>query len=109
MHTEIFLGHRLVVRIYDRNWVVLRLLFVVCEEPKFFVDDRSADGTSKLLEDIQRFRNASGLVNGIVGPSARVTVVIKSVTMKCVGTGLGHRVQIGRASCRESVKISVIA
>src|SRR5271165_4709096 len=69
------------------------------------MNNRPADGTTKLLEDVQRFRDAIRLVDGVVGSRSGVAVVVESVAMEGVGAGLGDGVHEARCAAAVSRRV----
>ena len=75
--------------VIDGQWLVAHLAFIIGEIEQTIVDERSANGTAKLLPAIVRFGNPLPLVDLVVGAGRRVEDVVVGVAVNLVGATLG--------------------
>src|SRR5216684_3214007 len=75
--------------VIDGQWLVTDLAFIISEIEQTIVDERSTNGTAKLLPPIVRFGNPLLLVDLVVGAGGGVEDVIVGVAVDLVGATLG--------------------
>src|SRR6516162_3527358 len=71
----------------------MALLFVVEEEPGLLLDQRAADRSAELLQDVDGLGDAIGFADCVVGAGSGIAVVVKSVAMESVGPRLGDGIE----------------
>src|SRR6266851_4393307 len=87
--------------VIDGQWLVADLAFIIAEIEQTIVDERSANGTAKLLPAIVGFGNPLPLVDLVVGAGGGVEDVVVGVAVNLVGTTLGDRIYQAASSLAE--------